>query len=112
MRRLTVTIPDELVQGMEDLASLAGSSVSDVVREAVTEHLFRTHWQTVGEVAEASILNGDTNEEALEAVFKRHPGAATTLASISWYRSKLRKDKGADQVMTDAEVRRARDRSK
>ena len=108
MRRMNVTIPEELVEGLEDAASVAGSSVSDVVREAVSRFLFEGHWKGVAEVAEDVILNDGTNEEALEAVFKSHPGAATTLRSISWYRSRLRKDH--PEVLTDAEVRRARER--
>jgi Arc/MetJ-type ribon-helix-helix transcriptional regulator len=105
---MNVTIPEELVEGLEDAASVAGSSVSDVVREAVSRFLFEGHWRGVAEVAEAVILDGGTNDEALEAVFKSHPGAATTQRSISWYRSRLRKDHPT--VLTDAEVRRARDR--
>lgn len=109
MRRITVTIPEELVEGLEDAASVAGSSVSDVVREAVSRFLFEGHWLGVADVAERVILKeGGTNEEALEAVFKAHPGAATTLRSISWYRSRLRKDHPG--VLTDAEVRRKRER--
>lgn len=108
MRRMNVTIPEELVEGLEDAASVAGSSVSDVVREAVSRFLFDGHWKGVAEVAEEVILSGGTNDEALEAVFKAHPGAATTLRSISWYRSRLRKDHPT--VLMDAEVRRARER--
>lgn len=110
MRRLTVTVPEDLVTGMEDLASIQHGSVSDVVREAVSEHLFATHWQSVAEVAAESILGGSTDEEALVAVRKRHPGAVTAIRSIGWYRSRLRQKHGADRVMTDPEVKRARER--
>lgn len=108
MRRITVTIPQELVEGLEDAASVAGSSVSDVVREAVSRFLFEGHWKGVAEVAEGVLLDGGTNDEALDAILRAHPGAATTLRSISWYRSRLRKDH--PQVLTDAEVKRARER--
>ena len=110
MRRLTVTIPVDLVAGMEDLASIQAGSVSDVVREAVSEHLFATHWEGVGKVASTAILNGATNEEALEAVLDHHPGAVIALRSIGWYRSLLRRMHGAERVMTDGEVKRARER--
>lgn len=109
MRRMNVTIPEELVAGLEDVASLQGSTVSDVVREVVTEFLFGGHWRGIGDVATQAIVNGATNEEALDAVFKEHPGAATTLRSISWYRSKLKKERPND-ILSDAEIRRKRER--
>ena len=109
MRRMTVTIPDELVAGLEDLASISGASVSDTLREIVTQHLFNTHWKGVGDIAMAAIKSGATNDEALARVFEVHPGAAATLRSISWYRSRMRSE---DQsIMTDAEVKRARERA-
>lgn len=111
MRRLTVTVPEDLVTGMEDLASIQHGSVSDVVREAVIEHLFATHWQGVAKVAAESILGGSTDEEALAAVRKRYPGAVTAIWSIGWYRSHLRQVHGSDRVMTDPEVKRARGRT-
>lgn len=49
--------------------------------------------QTVGSVAEAAIKSGKNNEEALEAVKEAFPDAKTSLASINWYRNKLRSTK-------------------
>ncbi len=46
----------------------------------------------IGAVAVAAILDGKTNEEALAAVKKAHPDAKTGMASINWYRNKLRSD--------------------
>ncbi len=44
----------------------------------------------VGTVAIEAIMAGKTNEEALAACRKAFPEAKTTLASINWYRNKLR----------------------
>ena len=46
----------------------------------------------VGTVAVEAIKAGKTNEEALEAVKAEFPDAKTSLASINWYRNKLRSD--------------------
>lgn len=46
----------------------------------------------VGTVAMEAIQAGKTNEEALEAVKGEFPEAKTSLASINWYRNKLRAD--------------------
>jgi len=46
----------------------------------------------VGTVAMEAIGAGKTNEEALEAVKGEFPEAKTSLASINWYRNKMRAD--------------------
>jgi len=46
----------------------------------------------VGTVAMEAIAAGKTNEEALEAVKAEFPEAKTSLASINWYRNKMRAD--------------------
>ena len=83
MRRLTVTIPEELVAGLEDMAETAGGSISEALREAVGTYLMEHYWKGVGGEAERRIVAGDTNEEVLEAVQKRFPGAATTKGEVS-----------------------------
>ena len=108
MRRLTVTIPDELVAGLEDIAETMGGSISEALREAVGTYLMEHYWKGVGGEAERGITSGLTNEEVLETVKERFPGAATTLRSISWYRARLRKKYGEDRIPTDAGVKRAR----
>lgn len=108
MRRLTVTIPDELVVGLEDMAETTGGSISEALREAVGTYLMENYWKGVGGEATRCIEGGMTNEETLASVLKKNPGAATTLRSVAWYRSKLRKEKGVGKIPTDAGVRRAR----
>ena len=64
------------------------------------------YWkESVGGVAKKAILKGATNDEALAAVKIEFPSAATSLASIAWYRSKLRKELGESKVPTDRQAR-------
>lgn len=60
----------------------------------------------VGTVAIAAIKDGKTNEETLAAVKKEFPEAKTSLASINWYRNKLRAD-GDKSVKTARELKKA-----
>ena len=109
VKRLTVTLPEEYVAGLEDLADDMNATVSEAVREAVATFLMEHYWKdTIGEVAKRAILDGATNEEALRAVGKKFPHAATSMASISWYRSKLRKTN--PDVLTDRQVREKKGR--
>lgn len=61
---------------------------------------------TVGSVAIAAIKAGKSNEEALAAVKEALPDAKTSLASINWYRNKLRAD-GDKTVKTARELKKA-----
>jgi metal-responsive CopG/Arc/MetJ family transcriptional regulator len=106
MRRLTIAIPEEYVAGLEDMAEDMGASVSEAVREAVVTYLMENYWkESIGGIARKAILNGATNEEALSQVRKKFPRAATSFASIQWYRTKLRKDNPA--ILTDRQARSA-----
>lgn len=59
----------------------------------------------VGTVAKEAIRAGKTNEQALEAVKKAFPDKNTTMASINWYRNKLRGD--GEKVKTAREMKKA-----
>lgn len=59
----------------------------------------------VGTVAIEAIKAGKTNEEALEAVKAEFPDAKTSLASINWYRNKLRSD--GEDVPTARDLKKA-----
>lgn len=59
----------------------------------------------VGTVAIDAIRAGRTNEQALEAVKKEFPDAKTSLASINWYRNKLRAD--GEKVPSARELKKA-----
>ncbi|MEE8608967.1 MAG: hypothetical protein V3S55_15290 [Nitrospiraceae bacterium] len=60
----------------------------------------------VGTVAIEAIRAGKTNEETLAVVKKEFPEAKTTMASINWYRNKLRGD-GDKSVKTSRELKTA-----
>jgi hypothetical protein len=67
----------------------------------------------VGVTAEKAIRAGATDEQALQKVLAKHPGASATVGSMSWYRAKLRKQDGAVQTNSEAKrsgVKRSRSR--
>ena len=104
VKRLTVTLPEEYVSGLEDVAGDMNTTVSEAVREAVVWYLMEHYWKaTIGAVAQKAIIDGATNEDALKAVKRKFPQAATSMASISWYRSKLRNEDAS--VPTNREAR-------
>ena len=57
----------------------------------------------VGDVAKDLIRGGQTNEEVLAAIKKQFPNAKTSMASINWYRNKLRGD--GENVPTARELK-------
>lgn len=61
--------------------------------------------RNVGTVACEAIKASKTNEEALAAVKKAFPDAKTSIASINWYRNKLRAD-GNKSVKTARELKK------
>ncbi len=105
IKRLTVSLPEEYVAGLEDVAGDMNATVSEAVREAVATFLMEHYWkETIGAAAEKAIIGGASNEGALKAVKEKFPQAATSMASISWYRSKLRKERPED-ILTDRQAR-------
>jgi len=60
----------------------------------------------IGKIAEAEIIKGKTDEEALAEVKRYFPDAKTTIQCIEHYRSKLRKE-GYD-LPTSSEARNKR----
>ena len=57
----------------------------------------------VGDVAKDLIRGGKTNEEVLAALKEQFPDAKTSMASINWYRNKLRGD--GEEVPTARELK-------
>ena len=110
MRRVTAMVPEELMAGMDEVIEITGLSASDVLRDAITAYLFNGTWSGIGRIARQAILDGKTNEEALEEVLRINPSAATSLKSISWYRSELRRQLGDEKVPTDGAIKRLRQR--
>ena len=106
MRRVTVTLPPELVDALHDMAEDARGSVSAAVREALNHYLFTDRWPSIGKVVKKELEAGKTNLEVLEIVRKQFPGASTSLGSVIWYRSKLRRTNPS--VPTDRQAREKR----
>ena len=61
---------------------------------------------TIGSVATAAILAGNTNEEVLKEVLRTFPKANTTMSSINWYRNAARKENS--RVPTERAVKVSR----
>jgi hypothetical protein len=61
--------------------------------------------RNVGNAAVDAIRGGASNEGALDAVKKEFPDAKTSMASINWYRNKLRA--GGEKVQTAREIKKA-----
>jgi hypothetical protein len=70
-----------------------------------TEKKPRVQKDGVGKLAQELILAGGTNEDVFKEVKAKFPEAKTSMASINWYRNKLRSD-GKD-VKTSREIRAA-----
>ena len=107
--RITVSLYRDQYLGVAEVAEDMNISLSDAVREIVTRYLAEGRWKkTIGSVAERAILDRMTNQEALEKVLDQFEDAATSLASIAWYRAKLRRE--AKDVPTDRQARLAKQR--
>ena len=65
--------------------------------------------KTIGSVACDAIRAGKTNGDALAVVMKVFPEAKTSLASINWYRNKLR---GAGEKVPTARELKKKDPKK
>lgn len=63
----------------------------------------------VGDAATEAIKSGLTNEAALAAVKKEFPDSKTSMASMNWYRNKLRASK-TKGVKTNREVKKAQEK--
>jgi len=65
----------------------------------------KTPKRGVGTVIKERLLAGATNQDALEAAKAEFPGSETSLQTVSWYRSSLRKQ--GEKVPTAHEARAA-----
>ncbi len=98
--RITVSFYEDQYLGVAEVAEDMNASLSDAVREIVTRYLAENRWKgTIGSLAEKELRAGKTNQDTLNVVKRRFPEANTTLASVAWYRSKLRRE--GEKVPTD-----------
>jgi hypothetical protein len=108
MRRISVSIREDQYLGLEEVAEDMGINLSDAAREAINAYLLGIHWKgTIGDAAEDAIRRGRTNREVLELVRAKFPHGATSLESVAWYRSRLRRN--GEDVPTDREAKAKRD---
>lgn len=105
MKELKVMIPDEIHDQLVQQAEEAVRSLDDLVGELLAMKLQSKTQKTVGKVVEAAMRKGATNKQALALVRATFPDAETSAASVSWYRTNLRK-RGED-IPTDQEARDA-----
>jgi len=103
MKELKVMIPDEIHDQLVQQAEEAVRSLDDLVGELLAMKLQSKTQKTVGKVVEAAMRKGATNKQALALVRATFPDAETSAASVSWYRTNLRK-RGED-IPTDQEAR-------
>lgn len=103
MKELRVMIPDEIHDQLVQQAAEAVRSLDDLVGELLAMKLQSKTQKTVGKVVEAAMRKGATNKQALALVRATFPDAETSAASVSWYRTNLRK-RGED-IPTDQEAR-------
>ena len=106
MKELSVMIPDEIHDQLVQQADEAVRSLDDLVGELLAMKLQSKTQKTVGKVVEAAMRKGATNKQALALVRATFPDAETSAASVSWYRTNLRK-RGED-IPTDQEARDAK----
>lgn len=106
MKELKVMIPDEIHDQLVQQADEAVRSLDDLVGELLAMKLQSKTQKTVGKVVEAAMRKGATNKQALALVRATFPDAETSAASVSWYRTNLRK-RGED-IPTDQEARDAK----
>jgi hypothetical protein len=105
MKELKVMIPDEIHDQLVQQAEEAVRPLDDLVGELLAMKLQSKTQKTVGKVVEAAMRKGATNKQALALVRATFPDAETSAASVSWYRTNLRK-RGED-IPTDQEARDA-----
>ncbi len=105
MKELKVMIPHDIHDQLVTQAAEAARSLDDLVGELLTMKLQSKTQKTVGKVVEAAMRKGATNKQALALARATFPDAEPSAASVSWYRTNLRK-RGED-IPTDQEAREA-----
>ena len=104
--RMNLSLPEDLHQAVEAVATDERRSIGDVIRDILREHLFgpdaEPAAQGVGDLAKQLIRQGLPNHMVLERVLEAFPDANTSMDSVSWYRSALRR--GGEDVPTSVEA--------
>ena len=104
-RKVTVALPAGLLEAAEARADQDDRRLNDVIRDALARYLGHGGWKSVGEATRDALRAGLTNQEALDAVRAEVPGG-TTMDSVRWYRSKMRRE--GEDIPKDAEIKTRR----
>lgn len=92
--KMNLTLEDDLHQVLAAEAEDTRRSLADVIRDRLRESVLggsKAEAKGVGGLAVKLLSKGYTNERVLEEVQKAFPQAKTSLSSISWYRSDMRR---------------------
>ena len=106
--RMNLTLEDDLHNALALEAERSRRSLADVIRDRLRSSVFGNNAESpargIGELAQKLLSEGLTNEQVLAEVRQQFPDAATTMASVSWYRSDMRR-RGL-KVLTQVEAKR------
>ncbi|MEM7710761.1 MAG: hypothetical protein AAF264_08435 [Pseudomonadota bacterium] len=106
--RMNLSLPADLHEAVEARATDERRALGDVIRDILRERLLGPDAeplvQGVGELAMRLIREGLANQEVLEQVRHEFPDASTTMDSVSWYRSAMRR--AGEDVPTSIEAKR------
>ncbi|MCQ8186437.1 hypothetical protein [Parvularcula maris] len=112
MKKISVSIEEGTFAAMHQVADMRAMTVPDLIRSTLAGAFggegSEASSPLVKDVAEEAIREGLTNEETMARVREKCPGSSPTPASISWYRTRLRKN--GEPVKTDAEAKVTRAR--
>ncbi|MEM7470978.1 MAG: hypothetical protein AAF340_06445 [Pseudomonadota bacterium] len=106
--RMNLSLPADLHEAVEARATDERRALGDVIRDILRERLLgpdaEPAVQGVGDLAMKLIKEGLPNQEVLARVRKEFPDASTTMDSVSWYRSAMRR--AGEDVPTSIEAKR------
>jgi hypothetical protein len=91
--RFSLTLDPAVHEGLRAIAEDRQTHVAEVVRSVLTELVEREVWsRTIGGTVLAGLKRGLSNEAVAEEVLAAHPGSAINPTTVSWYRTKARKE--------------------
>lgn len=106
--RMNLSLPADLHEAVEAKATDERRALGDVIRDILRDHLFgpdaEPEARNVGQLANKLIREGLPNAQVLSEVQEAFPDASTSMASVAWYRSALRR--AGEDVPTSIEAER------
>ena len=103
--RLSISLEDDLYEALIEEAEDQGRPIAEVIRDHIRNSVFGTEsHKPIARLAEKYLMEGLTNAAVLEKIKKDRPDARTSMASIVWYRSNLKRQ-GKD-VISDVQAKR------